>query len=91
MASHLDTKLNPYLTPYAIINPSWGGGAWVAQLVGQAADFGSGHDLTVHEFEPRIGSVLTAQSLEPASHSVSPSLSAPPPLALDLSPPLKNK
>ena len=34
-------------------------------------------------------SVLTAQSLEPASDSVSPSLSAPPPLLLSLS--LKNK
>ena len=31
------------------------------------------------------GSVLTAQSLEPASDSVSPSLSAPPPLMLSLS------
>ena len=29
-------------------------------------------------FEPTSGSVLTAQSLEPASDSVSPSFSAPP-------------
>ena len=34
---------------------------------------------------PMSGSVLTAQSLEPASDSVSPSLSAPPPLSLSLS------
>ena len=34
---------------------------------------------------PASGSVLTAQSLEPASDSVSPSFSAPPPLALSLS------
>ena len=34
------------------------------------------------------GSVLTAQSLEPALDSVSPSLSAPPPLVLCLSLPL---
>ena len=34
---------------------------------------------------PASGSVLTAQSLEPASDSVSPSLSAPPPLSLSLS------
>ena len=34
---------------------------------------------------PASGSVLTAQSLEPASNSVSPSLSAPPPLMLCLS------
>ena len=34
---------------------------------------------------PVSGSVLTACSLEPASDSVSPSLSAPPPLVLALS------
>ena len=34
---------------------------------------------------PALGSVLTTQSLEPASDSVSPSLSAPPLLALTLS------
>ena len=33
---------------------------------------------------PALGSVLTAQSLEPASDSVSPSLSAPPLLMLFL-------
>ena len=33
---------------------------------------------------PALGSVLTAQSLEPASASVSPFLSAPPPLMLSL-------
>ena len=40
---------------------------------------------------PASGSVLTARSLEPASDSVSPSLSAPPPLALCLLLSLKNK
>ena len=42
---------------------------------------------------PASGSVLTAQSLEPALDSVSPSLSAPPPLMLflSLSLSLKNK
>ena len=34
---------------------------------------------------PVLGSVLMAQSLEPASDSVSPSLSAPPQLVLSLS------
>ena len=34
---------------------------------------------------PALGSVLTAQSLEPASNSVSPSLSAPPLFTLCLS------
>ena len=38
-----------------------------------------------------LGSVLTAQGLEPALDSVSPSLSAPPPLTLCLTLFLKNK
>ena len=39
-------------------------GAWVAQSVKHPSlDFGSGHDLRVHEFEPMLGSVLTAWSL----------------------------
>ena len=42
-----------------------GGSVWVS-------DFGSGHDFTVHEFEPHWGSVLTAQTLEPTSDSVFP-------------------
>ena len=40
---------------------------------------------------PVLGPVLTAQSLEPASDSVSPSLSAPPLLMLMLCHSLKNK
>ena len=40
---------------------------------------------------PASGSVLTAQSLEPVSNPVSPSLSAPPPLSLCLTLSLKNK
>ena len=59
-------------------------GAWVAQLV---------KHLTLAQviiswsvgLNPVLGSVLTAQSLEPAWDSVSPSLSAPPPLILCLS------
>ena len=52
------------------------------------SDFGSGHDLTARDFEPRVG--LCADSSEPgaASESVFPSLSAPPPayaLCLSLS------
>ena len=46
-------------------------------------DFGSGHDLTVREMEPRVK--LYADSVEPAWDSLSPSLSAPPLLALSLS------
>ena len=45
--------------------------------VGEVSDFGSGHDLTVRGSSPALGSVLTTQSLEPASESVSPSLPLP--------------
>ena len=39
-------------------------GPWVAQLVEcPTLDFGSGHDLTVHEFEPHVG--LCADSAGP--------------------------
>ena len=48
--------------------------------VGWATDFGSGHDLTVREFEPHVG--FCADSSEPGAYfgfCVSP-LSTPPPL-----------
>ena len=51
--------------------------------------FGSGRDLTVRGFEPRVG--LCADSVEPALDSVSRFLSAPLPLALCLSLSLKSK
>ena len=55
-------------------NRTWQG-AWGAQSVKHPAlEFGSGHDLAVHEMEPRIGSVLTAWSL-PEIHSFVFSLS----------------
>ena len=51
--------------------------------VREAADFGSGHDLAVCEFEPHVG--LSAIRTEPALDPLSASLSAPPLLALSLS------
>ena len=42
------------------------------------SDFGSGHDLAVHEFEPLVG--LTTLSAEPSWDPLSPSLSTPFPL-----------
>ena len=57
-----------------------------------ASDFGSGHDLTVPGFEPRVG--LCADSWEPGARfgfCVSLSLSAPSPLVLCLSLSLKNE
>ena len=60
------------------------GGPWVAQSVGQPASAEVMICQSVSS-SPASGSVLTAQSLEPASDSVSPSFSAPPPLVLCLS------
>ena len=51
--------------------------------MGEAADFGSGHDLTVRELEPRIG--LWAVSADPASDPLSFSVSAPLLFVLSLS------
>ena len=58
-------------------------GTWVAQSVKRPTSA----QVMISQFvgsSPTLGSVLTAQSLEPASDSVSPSLSAPPPLILCL-------
>ena len=63
-------------------------GAWVAQSVKCLTSAQVMFSQSVSS-SPASGSVLTAQSLEPASDSVSPSLSAPPLLALSLS--FKNK
>ena len=51
------------------------------------SDFGSGRDLAVRGFEPHVG--LSAVSAERALGPLSPSVSAPAPLALSLF--LKNK
>ena len=64
------------------------GGTSVAQLVKRPTSAQVMISLFVN-LSPASGSVLTAQGLDPASESVSPSLSAPPPLMLCVS--LKNK
>ena len=59
-------------------------GAWVAQSVKRPTSA----QVTISRSmssSPESGSGLMAQSLEPASDSVSPSLSAPPPFMLCLS------
>ena len=59
------------------------GGSLVAQLVKHPTlGFGSGHDLTVCEFEPCVR--LCADTVEPAWDSLLPSLSGSLPLALKL-------
>ena len=65
-------------------------GAWVAQLVKCLTSA----PVMISRFvslTPTSGSVLTAQSLEPALDSVSPSLSAPPLLMLSLTFPKINR
>ena len=66
------------------------GGAWVAQSVKRLTS-AQVMILRFMGLSPASGSVLTALRLEPALDSVSPSLSAPPPLVLSfsLSPPTK--
>ena len=61
-----------------------GWGAWVPQSVKRPT---SAQVMTSRSVSssPALGSVLTAQSLEPLSDSVSPSLSDPPPFMLCLS------
>ena len=49
----------------------------MAQSVKHPTSFGSGHDLWFVVSSPVWGSVLTDQSWEPASDSVSPSHSVP--------------
>ena len=61
---------------------SWG--ACMAQLVKRPTSAQVLISLFVGS-SPMLGSVLTAHSLEPASDSGTPSLSAPPPLTLSLS------
>ena len=58
--------------------------AWVAQPVKRPTSAQVVISWSVGS-SPASGSILTAQSLEPASDSVSPSLSDPPPLMLCLS------
>ena len=65
-------------------------GAWVAQSVKHLISVQVVISRLVGS-SPASGSVLTAQSQEPALDSVSPCLSAPPLLALGLSLSLKNK
>ena len=59
-------------------------GAWVAQSVKRPTSAQVTISRSVSS-SPASGSGLMAQSLEPASDSVSPSLSAPPPFMLCLS------
>ena len=60
--------------PHVALETRIGVPEWLSWL---SADFGSGHDLAVRRFDPRIG--LRAVHAEPASHPLSPSLCPSPP------------
>ena len=66
-----------------------GRGALVARSIKHPTSAQVMNDLGSVSSSPASGSVLTAQSPEPASDSVSPSLSAPPPLLGSLALPQK--
>ena len=76
-------KWNCKAITYAIkVISGWG--TWVVQWFEQPTSA----QVVISRFvssSPASGSVLTAQRLQPASNSVSPSLSDPPPLTLCLS------
>ena len=59
--------------------------------VGWASDLGSGHDLRVRGFKPCTELCADSSEPGPPSDSVSPSLSAPPPLVLCFPLSLKNE
>ena len=64
----------PIRKTLGVRNKSWG--TWVAQSVGHLTSAQVMSSQSVSS-SPASGPVLTAQSLEPASDSVSPSLSLP--------------
>ena len=72
---------NPVYSLY--LKVSWD--TWVAQSVKHLTSAQVMISSWSMSSSPASGSVLTVQSLEPASDSVSPSLSAPPPFMLCLS------
>ena len=81
--SYIFTMVNvPEMFPMLILKISWG--AWVAQSVKHPTSAQVTISWSV-SLSPESGSGLMAQSLEPVSDSVSPSLSAPPPFMLCLS------
>ena len=76
----INQRFSDFVVSLFILKNYWEpGGAWVAQLVRHPTSA----QVRISRFmglSPALGSVQTEQSLEPASHSVSPSLSTPPPL-----------
>ena len=89
-------QVSEHLSQERLVLESQRGGTWVPQSVGRLTSA----QVMISQFvgsSPMLGSVLTVQTLEPASDSLSPSLSAPPllvfclSLSLSLSLSLKNK
>ena len=73
--THWAVRATPSQQWHTVLVRNLSGGAWVAQFKRPALDFGSGHDLTVCEFEPCVE--FCADSMEPAWDSPSLPLSVP--------------
>ena len=71
--------------------PEMPGSGRLGGSVGKASNFGSGQDLVVGGFETHVGLCADSLEPEPASDSVSPSLSALPPPPCSVSVSLKYK
>ena len=80
----LDAAHPPYEGEALLLKSQQVGGTWVARSVKRPTSAQVMISRSVSS-SPASGSVLTAQSLEPVSDSVSPSLSDPPPFMLCLS------
>ena len=75
---------NPYSVSFNLLFRHNFRGAWVAQLAKHPPfEFGSDHDLAVHEIEPQVG--LCADGTEPACDSLSLGFSLSLSLSLSLS------
>ena len=86
----LQKNLQEIATTNELIKKDFNRGTWVAQSIKRPTLAQVMISRSVSS-SPVSGSVLAAQSLEPASDSVSPSLSGPPMLVFCLSLSLKNK
>ena len=82
--------MDAVLAPDKIVSKGGDRGAWVARSVRRPASAQVMISQSV-SLSPASRSGLTAQSLEPVSDSVSPSLAARPPLRLSLFLSLRNK
>ena len=61
----MTTEARPMISREPASQKTWGEKGHLSGSVGEASDFGSGHDLMGHEFKPHVG--LCADSSEPGA------------------------